>query len=91
LTVAQVVDALPDGLVTIDFERLKKGTARILDAEALIQHEQRIGNGIDDTLRLNVTNAQKPVKVFRIHQEQAYTESTNAIKKRPMSQSKRMV
>lgn len=67
LTIAQLVDALPDRLVTINFERLKEGTAGILDAKAFIQHKQGICNRIDYALRLNVTDAQKAVKVFRIH------------------------
>jgi hypothetical protein len=49
----------------------EKGTAGILDATLFIQHKQRIGNGIDDSLRLNVANGDKPVKVFHIHQKRS--------------------
>jgi hypothetical protein len=60
---------LPYRLVTINFERFEEGTAGILNAKTSIQLKQRIGNRIDDALRLNVAGAQKAVKVFHIHYE----------------------
>lgn len=69
LAAAQIIDAMPDGLLAIDLERLKEGTAGTLDAKIFVQHEKRIGNGIDDALRLHVAHSQKAVKVFHIHHE----------------------
>lgn len=69
LAVAQFIDVLRYRLVTINFERFQKGAAGILDAKTFIQHKQWVGNGIDDTLQLNVAGAQKAVKVFHIHDE----------------------
>lgn len=69
LAIAQLIEVLPDRLVAIDFERLKEGPAGVLNAKTSVQHQQRIGNGIDDALRLDVAGPQKAVKVFRIHDE----------------------
>jgi hypothetical protein len=67
LTVPQLVEALPDCLIPIDLKCLKKGTVGALDAKALIQNQQRVGNRINDSLRLNVAIPHKTVQVFHIH------------------------
>jgi hypothetical protein len=72
----QVFHPLPDRLVTIDFKCLKEGTAGILDAEAFVQHKQWIRNGVDDALRLNVTDAQKAVEIFGVHQRRPCTKGS---------------
>lgn len=77
LPVAEIVDVLADRLVAVDLEGGEEGAAGCLDAEVLIQQQQRIGNRIDDALRLKVAVPQQAVKVFQIHHNAPRAESAN--------------
>src|SRR5690606_11302043 len=68
LTIAQLVDRMADGLVTIHLERLEKGAACGQYAEVRIQYEKRIRNCIDYTLGLNMAGTQETIQVFHVHQ-----------------------
>lgn len=72
--VAKLVDAVPNCLITTNFEGLEKGAAGILDAKTFVQHQQRISDGIDNALRLNVAHTEQAIKIFRIHREQSRTK-----------------
>src|SRR3546814_17633705 len=50
LTVAQLIEAASDRLVTLDLKRFKKGAARTLYTKTFIQYEQGNGNGINDSI-----------------------------------------
>jgi hypothetical protein len=54
LPVAQPEQALPDGIVALHHEGAKEGGVAVLDLQVLIEDQERLLNGVEDTLRQNV-------------------------------------
>jgi hypothetical protein len=54
LSIAKFVEVLPDRLIAADFECVVESPAGRLDTEVPVEDKQRVGDGVDDALGLDV-------------------------------------
>src|SRR5688572_4029797 len=67
LMCAQREETAADRVIAIEDKLLKKGAVPVEDTARLVKHQQRLFEGVQDPLCLDMTAAQQSVEVFQVH------------------------
>jgi hypothetical protein len=78
LAVAEREQATAHRIVTSYPKRLEEPPISRLHAACLVNHKERLFEGVNNPLRLDMFAAQQPVQVFQIHSPLASTPAPEA-------------